>query len=85
MWTVTFDKQATRALQAMDAKTQRRILDRIAELARDPKARNNNVKKLQGIEGYRLRVGEWRVVYRLKQQEMVIVVVKIGDRRDVYR
>lgn len=85
MWTVTVEKPARRALEAMDAKTQRRILDRLAELARDPKAANNNVKKLQGMEGYRLRVGEWRVVYRLEHQAMIVAVIRIGDRKDVYR
>ena len=54
------------------------------DLARDPRAPNNNVKKLTGVEGYRLRVGDWRVVYTLRQQVLTVVVVRVGHRSEVY-
>lgn len=85
MWTVTYEKAAFRALRDMDAKQRQRMMARIADLAANPKEKNNNVKKLQGVEGYRLRVGDWRILYRLKDQELVIVVIDIGQRKEVYR
>jgi mRNA interferase RelE/StbE len=49
---------------------------KIAVLAADPYAPNNNVTKLQGREGYRLRVGDWRVLYELEDAQLVILDVK---------
>jgi mRNA interferase RelE/StbE len=42
-------------------------------------------KKLQGQPGYRVRVGDYRIVYRIIDHELIVVVVDIGDRKDVYR
>jgi mRNA interferase RelE/StbE len=53
-------------------------------ICREPAKPNNNVRKLAGIEGYRLRVGDWRVVYTLRHGELTVVVVRIGHRSEVY-
>ncbi len=68
----------------MPSNTAKRIRDKIEELAKDPTAMRN-VVRLTGVEGYRLRVGDWRVIYVLEQDEMVVVVVKIKPRGEVYR
>ncbi len=68
----------------MPRNTAKRIRDKIEELAEDPAAMRN-VVKLTGVEGYRLRVGDWRVVYTLEQDELVVAVVKIKPRGEVYR
>jgi mRNA interferase RelE/StbE len=57
---------------------------RRARSAADPLAPNNNVKKLRGVEGYRLRIGDWRVVYTLERGTLTVVVVKVGHRGSVY-
>jgi mRNA interferase RelE/StbE len=44
-----------------------------------------SVKKLIGVEGYRLRVGDWRVIYTLKHQTPTVIVVRVGDRSEVYK
>ncbi len=84
MWSVTYTAEALKALSAMDRTIARRIRTKILGLARDPAARNNNVKKLIGTEGYRLRVGDWRAIYTLQQRVLTVVMVRIGHRSEVY-
>ena len=84
MWSVTYTGDAIEILGKMDRVVAKRIRTKILALAHDPKAPNNNVKKLTGIEGYRLRVGDWRVIYTLKHQILTVVVVKVGHRSEVY-
>ena len=85
MWTIAYEKAAFRTLRELDGKTRKRLIDRLEALAQNPKTPNNNVKKLQGIDGYRLRVGDWRIIYRLENKKLVIVVIDIGQRKEVYR
>lgn len=69
----------------MPSNTARLILDKVEALATNPLAPNNNVKKLSNHPGYRLRVGDWRVVYLLQEQVMLIAVVRIAPRGDAYQ
>ena len=55
------------------------------QIARDPFAPIPNAKKLQDRSGYRLRVGDWRVIYEIDKDEVVIIVLKIAPRGEVYR
>ncbi len=84
MWSVTYTADAVRALSGMDQVIAKRIRVKILAVALDPKAPNNNVKKLTGVAGYRLRVGDWRVIYTLKQQILTVAVVRIGHRSEIY-
>jgi mRNA interferase RelE/StbE len=52
------------------------ILKKIAALAEDPYVSNNNATKLQGRKGYRLRVGDWRVLYDLDDGRLIVLDVK---------
>ena len=60
----------------------RKRLDQIAE---DPYAQYTNATKLQNRPGYRLRVGDWRVIYDVQEDELVILALKVGFRGDIYR
>jgi mRNA interferase RelE/StbE len=84
MWSVAYTADAIRTLSRMDRTAARRIRSKILALARDPRAPNNNVKKLTGVEGYRLRVGDWRVIYTLKHEVFTVIVIRIGHRSEVY-
>lgn len=84
MWKVVYLPQAAKALRRLEPKTASRIMARVSELARDPHAPNNNATKLQGANGYRLRVGDWRVIYTLDHGVLVVTVVRIGPRGSIY-
>jgi len=84
MWSVEYTAEALQALTRMDRTIAQRVRSKILALARDPRAPNNNVKKLAGIEGYRLRVGDWRVIYTLKHQTLIVVVIRVGHRSEIY-
>lgn len=85
MYQLTYLKRAEKALHAMPRTTAILIRDKLRELATDPYAPNNNVKELQGREGYRLRVGAWRVIYEIRDGQMIILVLDIGPRGGICR
>lgn len=85
MYQIVFTRQANRALRKMPRNTVRLIREKLDQLAQDPYAHNPNVTKLQGRSGYRLRVGDWRVIYELEDDRLVIMVLKVAGRGGVYR
>jgi mRNA interferase RelE/StbE len=83
-WQVEFSSAAARELRALPARVQRRISDRVDSLVRNPVPPGS--RKLVGqTSGYRIRVGDYRVLYELRKNSRVVFVVKVGHRRDVYR
>jgi mRNA interferase RelE/StbE len=63
-----------------------RILTALTRLGDDPSREDADVKKLAGVENlFRLRVGNWRVAYQIDGGQLIILVVRIGNRREVYR
>jgi mRNA interferase RelE/StbE len=83
VWSVEFSRDAVKALMRMPRDQALRIRRKIDELARDP-YNAPNVKKLTEHPGFRLRVGDWRVVYLLIEERVVIHVVRIAPRGEVY-
>lgn len=69
----------------MPRNAARLVMEKIEALAADPMAPNNNVKKLTNHPGYRLRVGDWRVVYMIHEQALLIAIVRIAPRGKVYQ
>jgi mRNA interferase RelE/StbE len=81
-----FTTAAQRQLRAISRPDAMRILAALTALGDDPYREGVDVKKLTGPSGlYRLRVGNHRVAYQVNDGELVILVVKVGDRRDVHR
>jgi mRNA interferase RelE/StbE len=69
---------------ALPQGTQERLLVAIEGLENEP--RPSGCKKLEGALGaYRVRVGDFRIIYQVRDGELVVLVLKIGNRRDVYR
>ncbi|MFJ5547708.1 type II toxin-antitoxin system RelE/ParE family toxin [Streptomyces sp. NPDC093225] len=81
-----FTTAAQRQLRAIDKPAAMRILAALTALGDDPYREDADVKKLTGPSGlYRLRVGNHRIAYQVLDGELVVLVVKVGDRRDIYR
>jgi mRNA interferase RelE/StbE len=85
VYKITFTTQAAKALLKMPRNTAQLIREKLNQVAADPFGSLSNAKKLQGRSGYRLRVGDWRVIYEINQAEIVIVVLKIAPRGEVYK
>ena len=84
MYRVVTTKSFDKALARLPLNLQKRIVAKIKEVAVDPYAPNNNLTKLQGRDGYRLRVGDWRVIYELQDERLVMLVLDVGPRGDIY-
>ena len=78
---VTYTRAAIKALRKMPATTAALIRGKVEHYAADPASLANNVKALQGREGIRLRVGDWRVIM---DDGVVLAVLEIGPRGRVY-
>ena len=85
MYTVTFSKQAIKALRKMPRNVARLISDKVDQLATDPDSLANQAKKLTDDPGYRLRIGDWRVVYTVYDDTVTIHVIRIAPRGGVYQ
>lgn len=85
MYTLVFTKQATQSLRKLPRNEAQRLREKLEQLATDPASLQNNITPLRGRPGYRLRVGDWRVLYEQKEDVLVILVLKIGARGDIYR
>lgn len=83
-YTVELRPAATRALEALPRVAQERLRGKIDALAGDP--RPPGCVKMAGEDDlWRIRVGSYRVVYTVRDDVLVVLVVKIGHRREVYR
>lgn len=73
---------ALKALRKVDPQDRRRIQGAIALLGEDP--RPPGAKTLQGRDGLRVRVGNYRIIYTVQDDVLLVVVVTVGHRKDVY-
>lgn len=78
-----FKRSVSKDLRTVPKPDVARILERIAALGSDP--RPAGCEKLSGRERYRIRQGDYRILYEILDTEGVLLVVKVGHRRDVYR
>ena len=83
MHSVEYTREALKTLVKMPRDARELLMAKIDTLASDPPAAAN-VKKLVGVRGFRLRVGDWRVLYDLEAGRLVVRVLKIGPRGGVY-
>ena len=74
---------AVKELKSIPQKTLQKITDRIQNLSEDP--RPTKCEKLAAQEKYRVRQGNYRIIYSIDDTEKTVLVVKVGHRKDVYR
>ena len=84
LYTVCLDPDAEHFLDKLrDRNLYRRLRAAVDSLALNP--RPPGCKKLRGRLGYRVRVGDYRIIYRVLDDRLIITVIAIGDRKDIYR
>lgn len=83
MWEVRLDREAEKVLKRLMPETRERVLKALERLRNNPFP--PGIEKLKTTNEWRLRVGDYRIVYRVDEKRRVVEVSEIGHRRDVYR
>ena len=79
---IEIKKSATKEIARLPKNILKRVLNKIQSLSNDP--RPNGCKKLTADEKYRVRVGDYRILYSIEDEKLVVYVVKVGHRKKVY-
>jgi len=83
-YSIEITREALRALAKLDKPIRRRVQAAIDQLGAEP--RPYGARALQGLKGaYRVRVGDYRIVYTIDDGRLIVVVVDLGHRREIYR
>jgi mRNA interferase RelE/StbE len=82
-YNIRFGESVHKDIKIIPQKDVKKILERIDSLAIEP--RPYCYKKLAGQENYRVRQGNYRIIYSIRDTELIILILKIGHRKDVYR
>ena len=85
MYQLTIRKQALKTLQRMPSRDARRVRNELAKLIEDPQRQDIDVMRLQGRPGFRLRSGNWRVIFERDEEKREINILRIGLRGDIYK
>ena len=80
---IIFTKKARKQLTSVESGAAKRIRQKIGQYAANPESLVNHVKHLKGSEYFRLRVGDYRVIFT--EAGMVLLIIEVGHRREVYR
>ena len=81
--TIVFAASAAKEFDALEAAVRARVERALDQLALNPLNLRNQIKRLKGYPALRLRVGDWRIIFRFRGDE--IIVLAIGHRREAYR
>ena len=84
-YTLLIKKQAKKALQSVQQPDRSRLTEKIVLLGKDPDNQSLDVKKLQGEPYYRLRVGQWRIIFERDNIVKIISIEKIKPRGGAYK
>jgi mRNA interferase RelE/StbE len=84
MYRIVYTKEATKTLRKLPRNVSKLIREKLDDIAANPYVQHNNVTRLQNRSGYRLRVGDWRVIYEVEDAQLVILVLKLGSRGGIY-
>ena len=84
MYNILYKKSVEKELRKLPKSTLTAIVSKIQKLAENPKP-NGSVKLRGATNLYRIRHSDYRIIYRINDGELVIIVIKVAHRRDVYR
>ena len=84
MYAVEYSRDALRSLTRMPRNMRDLVREKVEAVSANPHGRHPNVTRLQGRPEFRLRVQDWRVIYRVMDDRIVLLVIKIGARGQVY-
>ena len=79
---VEVKRSAVKEIEALSSRDMKAVLDKISSLADNP--RPHNCQKLSGREQYRIRRGNYRILYYIEDDILIVYIVKVGHRKDVY-
>ncbi|HUT11342.1 MAG TPA: type II toxin-antitoxin system RelE/ParE family toxin [Thermoguttaceae bacterium] len=82
-YTVLILRRARKELAGLADDSYQRVKEAVEALEQDP--RPTGCKKLAGRDGWRIRVGDFRIIYEIDDEQNVVIVLHIGHRKDVYR
>jgi mRNA interferase RelE/StbE len=82
-YSLKIKRSAEKELRAVPKKDLPRVIERIQSLAVNPRAPGH--QKLSGHDQYRIRQGDYRILYTINDTDRVVEIIKIGHRREVYR
>lgn len=82
-YNIVIRKSVKKDMQGIPKRDAQRILSTIQALAANPRPQGS--KKLSGQERYRLRQGNYRILYEIEDDKLIVCVVTVGHRKDVYR
>ena len=85
MWTVTTGKVVKRRLERISNPDNKRIKQALVDLTDEQKRGQLDIKPLVGTDEYRLRVGGWRLIMKMNEEEKTIFIRALGSRGDVYK
>ena len=81
---IEFTNRAARELKALDKTTVKRIAARIDALADNPRPQSSKLLE-RNDRLYRIRVGDYRVIYQVEDRTVLVLIVRVGHRREIYR
>jgi mRNA interferase RelE/StbE len=87
MFNLLYSKQAAKYIKKQDKPTRKRIREALLTLAENPYQRGVlDINSLKGVDSaFRLRVGDFRILYEVKDKELIIYVISAGNRGDIYK
>lgn len=83
MYTIKFTSASQKQVQKLPSNIQNRIIQKIQDISASP--RLSGYKKLTGREGYRVRTGDYRIIYLINDDELVVLIIDVDHRKQIYK